>query len=67
MSSKIAWEGGFPTTTPNKDSHSSPWLEGLSFTHIEGNVLDKRIDKAEVLSISTMSDGLLGSFAKIDV
>ena len=50
--------------TASVQNRRSPVALALSFTHILGNMLDKRIDKAEALSFSTMSDGLLGSFAK---
>src|SRR5438552_10502555 len=44
---------------------SSPGLKDLILTHIFEKDLDKRLDKAEVLLISTRRVALPGSFAKL--
>ena len=43
----------------------TPWLLALILTHIFEKDLDKRLDKAEVLLISTIRVALPGSFAKL--
>ncbi len=54
-----AYEEALPNAAPE-----SPCALDLAFTHIFGKALGGRLDKAELLPVSAIRVGLLGSFAQ---
>ncbi len=49
---------------PQQVTGIPPPLQKLTFTHIFGKALGGRLDKAEILPVSAIRVGLLGSFAQ---